>query len=505
MTETTIASGTTEAGNWSPRALASGGALAAIIALGDFLFWANEPGISFFIFFFGLSLAIVALHPQRWRAGQTVALFVVALLAAAPIVEALSPFAFVIALGGVGLLAIGISGQLPQFEDWLGTAVRFAVLAPLRLADDGLGVLIGAGRQKVGGHLLRGVVAWIVPLVFALVFVMLFAAANPVVEYGLRAIRLDTLLELVNPGRLIFWGVLAFIAWPFLAPKLLRWTGMAEMHGPALPRAESLLFGSTAIRNSLIVFNAMFAVQTVLDLMFLWGGVRLPDGMSHAEYAHRGAYPLIVTAILAGLFVLAAMRRDGAGRQSPLIRGLVYLWIAQNVWLVVSSVLRLKLYVEIYTLSEMRIAAFIWMGLVAVGLVLIVVKIVMDRTNKWLVVSNLAVLTATLWAVSWVDLQGFIAQYNVRHAYEVTGEGVPLDFYHTADLGAAAVPALDEFLSTARHASDSTLKEFRLLREELASRAVVDEGWRNWSWREDRLRQYLGEHPFAPESGKAID
>ncbi len=30
---------------------------------------------------------------------------------------------------------------------------------------------------------------------------------------------------------------------------------------------------------------------------------------------------------------------------------------------------RLKLYVEIYYLSEMRVAAFIWMGLVAIGLV----------------------------------------------------------------------------------------------------------------------------------------
>ena len=47
--------------------------------------------------------------------------------------------------------------------------------------------------------------------------------------------------------------------------------------------------------RSLILFNALFALQTVLDLTYLWGGASLPDGMSHAEYAHRGAYPLIAT------------------------------------------------------------------------------------------------------------------------------------------------------------------------------------------------------------------
>ena len=36
-----------------------------------------------------------------------------------------------------------------------------------------------------------------------------------------------------------------------------------------------------------------------------------------------------------------------------------------------SSILRLELYVEVYSLTELRIAAGIWMGLVAVGLVLI--------------------------------------------------------------------------------------------------------------------------------------
>ena len=59
---------------------------------------------------------------------------------------------------------------------------------------------------------------------------------------------------------------------------------------------------------SLAAFNLIFALQNGLDIFFLWSGAPLPEGMTLAEYAHRGAYPLIATALLAGLFVLVTMR-----------------------------------------------------------------------------------------------------------------------------------------------------------------------------------------------------
>ena len=55
------------------------------------------------------------------------------------------------------------------------------------------------------------------------------------------------------------------------------------------------------------MFNLLFAVQTVLDVIYLWGNTTLPADISYASYAHRGAYPLILTALLAAGFVLAAM------------------------------------------------------------------------------------------------------------------------------------------------------------------------------------------------------
>lgn len=498
------------------RTAAAAGVLAALVVIGDIVLWEHEPGVNLFVFFLALILGVLALHPRKLGQGRTVLLFVVALASAAPFIETVSPWAFLTAQGGLALLALGISDNLPKFEDWGGAFTRFGLLAPVRLVVDAFRLIGEGGSRKSGGHLLRAAMVWIVPLAFAAVFVLLFSAANPLIEHALKTIRLDKLLELLDPGRIIVWGMIAFFAWPFLAPKLLTWIPALQMQGPTRPPAESLFFGRAAILNSLVLFNLLFATQTVMDLMYLWGGVRLPDGMTNAEYAHRGAHPLIVTALLAGAFVLAAMRKNGPGQTSPLIRNLVYLWVAQNVWLVISSLLRLKLYVEEYQLSEMRVAAGIWMVLVAIGLVLIIAKVALNRSNKWLVMSNMAMLSVTLWGVALTDVQSIIAQYNVRQSYEVTGHGIPLDLYYTSDLGTAAIPALDEYLTTAKHATADQKRQFSILRGELAARLMrydvnTGEGylpttdWREWTWREERMVNYLRQHPSSPDLAPSID
>ena len=145
-----------------------------------------------------------------------------------------------------------------------------------------------------------------------------------------------------------------------------------------------------SIALSLAAFNLIFALQNGLDIAFLWSGAPLPEGMTLAEYAHRGAYPLIATALLAALFVLVTLRPGSPTAESPLVRRLVYAWIAQNVVLVASTMLRTVDYIEAYSLTRLRIAALIWMALVAIGLVLICVRLWRGKSGAWLINANLA-------------------------------------------------------------------------------------------------------------------
>ena len=270
------------------------------------------------------------------------------------------------------------------------------------------------------------------------------------------------------------------------------------MPQPVADRAEPTsdfpdIFGLDSILRSLILFNVLFAVQTVLDLVFLWGNAKLPDGISYADYAHRGAYPLIATALLAGAFVLAAMRPGGPAGQSTIIRPLVYLWVGQNVLLVISSMLRLYRYMEIYLLTGWRIAALVWMLLVAIGLVLIVARIVLGQSNGWLVRMNLISLTATLYVCALINFAAIIADYNVAHSKQASSKGTNLDAGYLISLGPQALPALDR----ARLLPGVNLvpcDRNRLLAIQTADMA----SWRSWGFRSWRLQRYLDSHQDKP-------
>jgi hypothetical protein len=484
---------------WTRRTAYAAGALAALVVLADILFFNHEPGVSLAIYCLALTGFVLTLHPQKLRDGRTAIMTVVAVLAALPLAESENLFWWPLAMGAVGLLSLQVAGLLPRYEDWFGTVTRFNTLAPVRLIADVWQLFTDAGRQKLGTGLWRLALVWIVPLVCALVFIFLFASANPVIEDALRAIRLDQLLRLLDPVRIFVWGFFAVITWPILMPRLLHWQPVPEVQGPSLPRRESLIFGAIAIRNSLLLFNALFAVQTLLDLMYLWGGVRLPDDVTYAQYAHSAAYPLIITAVLAGAFVLAAMRRNGPAANSPLIRGLVYLWIGQNVWLVISALLRLKLYVETYMLSELRIAAAVWMALVAIGLLLIMARIIFGKSNKWLVMTNLTALALMLYGVSFIDFPATISWFNVTHSSKMGQSDNPLDINYLGQLGPGVLPALDYYLRNQRVVEAGENDHLRLMRLNLAADASWPFEWQRRTLRNDRLRAYLADHPYAPE------
>ncbi len=243
------------------------------------------------------------------------------------------------------------------------------------------------------------------PLAGGALFVTLFAAANPLIAQTLAAIRLPSVWQI------LLWTFVAVCVWPSLRPQ----TAVMRLAG-RMPDPEPVLPGTSlpSVLIALALFNAIFAVQNGLDIAFLWSGGALPAGMTQTEYVHRGAYPLIGTALIAGVMALAMLRPGSASAHHPWARRLVTLWVVQNLVLVASSILRTIDYIEASMLTAWRIAAFAWMALVALGLVLICWRILRGRSARWLINWNAFTAAVVLTLCSFVDLGALAASWNVR-------------------------------------------------------------------------------------------
>jgi hypothetical protein len=409
---------------------------------------------------------------------------------------------FLICLAGATYFAVVASARAsgPLREKaaasfWLVTA------GPFLLIPD-LGRVWQSARGGAATAIANAAVPWTMALVLGAVFLLLFVAANPVLENWFAQLNWRDSAARIDLARVLFWLFAVVLIWPFIcmSPRRIAETNelVRDPHQRSGDTYEPLperLFGDAAIVRALILFNLLFAVQTAMDVNYLWRGATLPAGMNYATYAHRGAYPLILTALLAAAFVIAALRPNSTAERSPMMRTLVFLWTGQNVLLVLSSMLRLKLYVEAYSLTYLRMAAFIWMLLVAAGLILIGARIVLYRSNAWLISRNLAALALTIYACGLVNFPHVVARYNVAHSREMGGPGVPLDVNYILGLGPDAIPALDVYFAR----TNATPPPGVVSRRDAlaASHLKQMQDWRAWSFRGRRLERYFARVPHA--------
>jgi len=297
---------------------------------------------------------------------------------------------------------------------------------------------------RYGPFVRRWARTMILPLFGGALFLWLFSLANPLIGSVLAGLR-PPALDIMATVRVLFWLLVFFAVWqafrPVGRPAALRRSSADDARAWIGQALDSRL-GSAV--PALVVFNALFALENGLDLAFLWSGARLPPGLTLAGYAHRGAYPLIFTALLAAAFSLFVLREGAPGAKQPLVRRLVGLWVAQNVFLAASSLLRTIDYVQAYSLTRLRLAALLWMGLVMLGLALIGWRMLRGKSAAWLINANALALAVVLVGADLADLGSVAAWWNVRHALDVGGQGAELDVCYLDRLGSAALLPLIE-------------------------------------------------------------
>jgi hypothetical protein len=450
-----------------------------LILLADRLFYLpDDAGATIGVFAFALLLTLLVLHPAIWRHTSALAAAGSAGLFAFLLVE--DPGILALALCW---LSLSLAVLLPR-SGYFGNGLRWAlrlllhtVSLPMPLAQ-GMRLIRRSSKRAGGGGLSSKLPVVALPVLGSLIFLLLFAAANPLIEQAVADFNPLSLLAGATFTRLFLWTFILLLVWSLLRPRLrLRDHECQGQDSIPLPGVSL-----ASVTLSLLAFNALFALQNSLDLAFLWSGAELPAGMTLADYAHRGAYPLIVTALLAAAFVLVTLRPGSDMARSRAIRVLVYLWIGQNLFLVASTMLRTIDYVEAYSLTELRIEALIWMALVCAGLLLICVRIWSARSDTWLINANLAAAALVLSASAAADYDRVAAGWNVRHAREAGGAGAALDLCYLNIMGSSALLPLIEL--EGRRLRPPFRDRVTWVRNAVTDRLEAQQArWSGWTWR----------------------
>jgi len=469
-----------------------------LVVLADWLFYQATVGwtVAMFVGVVAIAMTVRKSDYLRTRQGWAGIVAVGGIVVA----MALEPSRLSVTLGAMLLAFIAMlnsDGWCWQLTEWTIRWIKFAVGGWGKIILDNRIASAWSKRSGRGdGKMAR---QWVVPIVLGFGFLMLFALANPVISDWIShgwdhlVSFLKRIPEFLAIARLTLWAGVAMGVWMLLRMRVGRsrqavagadWL-LAELTEAMTPAADLVV-------RCLVVFNVVFAIETVLDVYYLWGGATLPAGMDYRTYAHRGAYPLIAAALLAGAFVVVTFPTGGLASQLRVARGLVYAWLAQTIFLTVSAAWRLALYVSVDQLTRWRLASTIWMGLVAFGLGAIIWRLVRRKSNEWLFAVNILATAAVLYACCFLNLDGFIAQWNVEHCAQAGGRAAPLDFGYMRELGPAALPAMKRFvgMGLAGVKDRGPAREALIALEDELRDEISD--WRGWTIRRGQWARSLG-------------
>jgi hypothetical protein len=340
-------------------------------------------------------------------------------------------------LAWAGLVALAIRVQRP---DWRITELVWCVpwtvaLAPFKLVGHIAKIYAWAAHSRVRRiRWLRHIPVRIIliPAGVTALFLVLFVAANPVVEHVATRISeqlwqwIKAFRDLFEFARVMWWLLWLVLFAGLMRPSVRSWVARQLRIPESLRRPEAELpevgnYGAAVV--TLICVNVLFLGFNALDAVYLYFHATLPEGITYAGYAYRGVAWLTLaltlsTAVLGMLF----RRRMNFHERAPRLRLLAYVWVAQNGILAVGALKRLHMYVAYNGLTFWRLLGVYGILLVLAGLGITIWKVRRLRNFLWLLRRYLIALWVAAIVFACTPAEWLSWSYNVGRATDATGD-----------------------------------------------------------------------------------
>lgn len=202
-----------------------------------------------------------------------------------------------------------------------------------------------------------------------------------------------------------------FQRWP--TPGLAD--GFQASSGPLLTHKMLALRGH--YRQAVITFvllNALLAIVNFTDLAFVWLPAHELSAATLSHYVHVGTWNLTFSIGLAMLVVLYYFRGNlNFLANTPLLRPLARLWLAQNALLALSVGVRNYHYIDAYGLAGGRVIVGFVLLLILFGLYTLLKKANQQLSFTYLMQTNGIAAWLLLLAFSTINWSVVITRYNL--------------------------------------------------------------------------------------------
>lgn len=246
-----------------------------------------------------------------------------------------------------------------------------------------------------------------------LIFTLLYGISNPVISSLL--FRLD--LTFIRPGFILLIAFLFIILYGMVAFKRNEQVSKMDNYSQKLQKGQlsPRVFQEFKIAKISIWSVAVLSTTVnLIDLIVILTG-SLPADVTYKEYVHQGFFTLILTLCLAlGLIIYFFRGQTNFHNKIEQLKKAAYFWIAQNLAMAIITGYKNMMYVEAYGLTYKRIAVFLFLLCLIIGLALSFQKI-KSPLNNWFYFNKLTLYAYfTFILISFIPYDHIITHYNLN-------------------------------------------------------------------------------------------
>jgi hypothetical protein len=334
----------------------------------------------------------------------------------------------------------------------------------------------------------------IVPLIITMVFFLMYKNSNPIFSSFADKINLDWIsgywVFFTLTGLIIIYGFYN----PFVLKELKSVDEVESLKIQNIENPKLLLFGKEiAVIDEFFsgkvlfgLLNVLIFLVNLLDFNFIFFNNKLPEGVTFAQFLHQGVGMLIVSIIISIIIVLFYFRGSlNFIEKSKVLKYLAYLWILQNIFMLISVCLKNHLYIDSYGLTYKRIGIYVYALLTIIGLVTTYLKVRNTQKNLFLIRVNGWTFYSVFVLSSFINWDQLIVDYNQKGKHEI-------DIYYMLSMSDSTLPSL---ISYSKKITDSKKREIynRRLSDKIDNfkEVEVQKTWKSWVFNYSKVKSQL--------------
>ncbi|QXP59927.1 DUF4173 domain-containing protein [Olleya sp. HaHaR_3_96] len=257
-----------------------------------------------------------------------------------------------------------------------------------------------------------------IPLVFIIIFILLYKNGNPIFEDVITKINFNFINLQWSLMTVLGYFLLNNISQPAtIEPATTLDLNTANLLIERKNTSEEKNKKDNQLGTTLLAFlNVLIVFYSITDLMYLL--TNTVDSANHLSMqVHNGINALIASIVIAILTILFFFRSDlNFYKKNKTIKNLAYLWIGLNIILILLISIKNYQYVSAFGFTYKRLGVFAYLLLTFFGLITTFIKVFKIKNLWYLFRVNTQIAFAICILSATINWDYSITEFNINNA-----------------------------------------------------------------------------------------